>query len=275
MKAIVCDTHGGPEVLRPAALPRPTPTDSELLIRVVSAAVARIDTEIRAGQASPVGMPAMPWVPGFAVAGVVEELGTSSRRFRRGDRVWACSRTPELDRGCYAEFVSVHESAASVMPNKLLFEEASAIPLHGLAAWQLLETLELDKGARLTVHGATGGVGHLLVQMCRQREIVVTAICASEDRDFLLEQGATATRLPTDHDPTGDRFTDAVVDLRPGGPTQLQLRPNGDQLGLLAALVDQKRLEPCIRGMLPLKAAADAHRQLESEDGRGVLTLNL
>lgn len=271
MKAIACDTHGGAEVLRPAARPRPVPARSELLIRVVSAGVARIDAEIREGSMGPLQAPAMPWIPGWSVAGVVEELGEGSGRYRCGDRVWACSKTRELDRGCYAEYVAVAEDAMSPLPNKLLFEEASAIPVHGLAAWQLLfDTLRLKEGMHLLLHGGTGGIGHLALQLCRQRKIQVTTIGKTEDREFVLEYGATEH-----HESTPDGSFDATLDLRAGKLMDFQLRPDGEQLGLLAGLVDLKQLRPFVRKMLSLKQAADAHRQLESEPGHGVITLNL
>ena len=132
MRAIAIDEFGGPEKLRQMALPRPRPEKGEVLIRVVSAGVNPVDCEIREGKLRDTFKHRFPLIPGWDVAGVVEEFGEGASRFRKGDRVWAYARKPTVQGGCYAEYVSIPEKSVALMPAKLLFEEAAAVPLAAL-----------------------------------------------------------------------------------------------------------------------------------------------
>jgi NADPH:quinone reductase-like Zn-dependent oxidoreductase len=92
MRAIAIDEFGGPEKLKLVELPRPKPGKGEILIKVVAAGVNPVDYKIREGMLEALMPHAFPLIPGWDVAGVVEEQGEGAGRFRRGDRVWAYAR---------------------------------------------------------------------------------------------------------------------------------------------------------------------------------------
>src|SRR6185295_19631250 len=129
MRAMAIEEFGGPDKLRAMALPRPRPGRGELLVRAVAAGVNRVDCKIREGLLAEAFPHRFPLVPGWDVAGVVEEFGEGASGFRKGDRVFACARRETIQWGCYAEYVAVSERSLAPMPTKLLFEEAASVPL--------------------------------------------------------------------------------------------------------------------------------------------------
>ena len=118
MRAIAIEKFGGPELLHEMDLPRPKPGKGEILIRVVAAGVNPVDWKIREGYLQELMPHAFPLIPGWDVAGVVEEHGEGASRFRRGDRIWAYARKPTVQWGCYAEYVTVREEDVALMPTR-------------------------------------------------------------------------------------------------------------------------------------------------------------
>jgi len=310
MRAMAIDAFGGPEKLRLVDLPRPLPRRDQLLIRVVAAGVSRLDCRIRAGDAQPPNDPSFPLVPGFEVAGVVEELGESIGRFRKGDRVW--SFVPH--RGCYAEYVAVEEESVALMPTKLLFEEAAAFPLCALAAQQaLFERAPIDSDSTVLIHGASGGVGHFAVQLAAAAGATVHGTARSEDHGFLNELGAGScidysrqavvepalALAPQGYDlvldtvggsaressyavlKAGGRLISLVDPAADDSPRPdvtshyLQARPDAMALGTMAKQIDLKRFRTHVQKIYGLRDAPEAHRTLEEGHVRGRLVLNL
>lgn len=165
MKAIRVHELGGPETLRLDELPIPQPGPGRLLIRVAAAGVNFADTAIRRGRF--LMQPALPYVPGFEVAGTVVAHGdgTDPRRFPLGARVAALT----LDGGGYAEFVVARAAHTIRLPEELSFEEGAAFPIQGLSAYHALTTMgRLRQGETVAVLAAAGGVGTLALQLARQ-----------------------------------------------------------------------------------------------------------
>lgn len=166
MKAVAMHAFGGPEVLVVTDLPRPKPDRGELLIRTLAAGVNPVDWKIREGSLSRVPH-GFPLIPGWDVAGVVDELGEGCQRFRKGERVFAYARKLHIQWGTYAEYVCVPERHVALMPPSLLFEEAAAIPCAALTAEQALARAGLAAGATLLVLNGSGGVGHFALQLAK------------------------------------------------------------------------------------------------------------
>ena len=213
MRAMAIEKFGGSDVLLPMDLPRPTPGDGEVLIRIVSAGVNPVDCLVREGRLAEFWPHRFPLVPGWDVAGVVDELGPGTQAVRKGDKVWGYAVKPVVQWGCYAEFVTVSESNIAPMPAKLLFEEAAAVPLAGLAAYQALfgESGRRSDGTVL-VHGAAGGVGHFAVQLAREAGITVVATAGADNLGFV--QGLGAARV-IDH--ASEDFVEATRRFCPEG----------------------------------------------------------
>ncbi len=160
MRAIIVEQTGGPEVLRPAERPVPEPAAGEVLIRIHVAGVNYIDTYHRRGLYP---LP-LPFTPGIEGAGEVAALGEGVDRFRVGDRVVFC-----LGMGGYAEYAAVPAWKVAPLPPEVDEEAGVTAMCQGLTAHYLTtDTFPLQPGQWALVHAAAGGVGLLLVQMCRR-----------------------------------------------------------------------------------------------------------
>ncbi len=315
MRAVAITEFGGPDKLRAMDLPRPKPGRGEILLRVVASGVSPMDWKIREGLLAGAFPHHFPLVPGWDAAGVVEELGEGTSRWRKGDRVWAYTRRPEIQWGTYAEFVTVLERNASLMPARLLFEEAAAVPMAGLTAWQaLIGKAGVAAGATVLVHGAAGGVGHVAVQLARDAGATVFGTAGSANQEFVLAQGAAAALDYTREDfrealrRHRSEGVDVVLDtvggevlarsweiVKPGGclvslcerpdPAEAARRgvrgeyvlaePDGEQLRRLASLVERGRLKPHVQTIHPLAEAAAAQDEVRAGHVRGKLVLAL
>jgi NADPH:quinone reductase-like Zn-dependent oxidoreductase len=315
MRAIAIEEFGGPEKLKQCTLPRPKAEKGEILIHVVAAGVNRVDCLIREGHLEGRFPHHFPLVPGWDVAGVVEELGEGATRFRKGDRVWALAMKPELQWGCYAEYVNISEAQVAHMPAKLLFEEAATVPLAALTAQQCLFARPgLGPNSSVLIHAAAGGVGHFAVQLAKLTGATVYGTSGTAKLPFVLGLGATAGFDYTSEDfvsalgrhcPDGvDLVLDAVGGevlersyevLKPGGrlvsivdePSadaaqrrganahSLLVKPDADQLSHFATLFDMKKLCTKVQKIYELSDAAEAHRVLEEGHVQGKLVLNI
>lgn len=315
MRVIAIDSFGGSERLVPRDLPRPRPGKGEILIRVVAAGVNPVDFKIREGMLAELMPHAFPLVPGWDAAGVVEELGEQSTRFRRGDRVWTYARKPTVQWGCYAEYVAVPEESVAPMPTSLLYEEAASVPLAALTAFQaLFGKPGLELGSQVLVHAAAGGVGHFAVQLAHRAGAEVYGTAGTANQGFVMELGAAGAIDYTKEDLSeaakrhcaegfdlvldgvGGETLEASYELvRPGGrlacivdapePERAKARgihahflfvePEAEQLRTLARMVDEKTLRTHVQKIYALSDAAQAHDEIEAGHVRGKLVLNL
>jgi NADPH:quinone reductase-like Zn-dependent oxidoreductase len=184
MKAAVIDRYGGPEELHVATLPVPEPDADEVLIRLASAGVGVWDADIRAGEFE-IGPRRFPKVIGNDGAGEVVAVGSRVKRVRIGDRVYAFS----MDGGFYAQYLAVKQDSVAPLPSGLSVEPAGALGADGITALRGLEdTLHLRRGEKLLVFGASGGIGHLAVQLGKRLGAEVFGIASGEDGVALVRR---------------------------------------------------------------------------------------
>ena len=304
MKAVRVHEHGGPDKLRVEDVPRPVPGEGELLVRVRAAGVNPVDAWKRAG-----GMRgSLPMVPGHDIAGVVAAVGGKVTRFRPGDEVFAMLA---LDRGGgYAGYAIVREAEGARRPRGVSFDEAAGVPLTGLTAWQaLIETAKLARGQTVLIHGGSGGVGSMAIQLARLRGARVLATASAKNLALVKQLGAhRAIDYRAERFEDVARDVDVVLDtvggetlarslacLKRGGivvslvdradpravaergirAASILVRPDGAQLAELARLIERRRLRPAPTQVLPLADAARAHEQIETLHTRGKLVLRV
>ena len=229
MKAVTQHAFGGPEVLELEEVPRPEPLPSEVLIRVQAAGVNPVEPFIRSGMFPLLGQP--PFILGWDVSGIVEEVVPGVNRFRVGDEVFGMPMFPR-PAGTYAEYVTAPSLQLARKPSTINHVHAAAIPMAGLTAWQsLVDVARVGAGQRVLIHGAGGGVGHIALQIAKARGAHVTCTASAAKHDFLRELGADE---PIDYR-TRDfaeevRDVDVVFDVIGGdyGPRSFRtLRPGG------------------------------------------------
>jgi NADPH2:quinone reductase len=209
MKAIHMTATGpADEVLQLIDIPEPqitTPTG--IKVQLKAAGVNPVDTKLRkAGVLYPDALPA---VLGCDGAGIVTEVGSEAKRFTPGDRVWFCHGGLGGAQGNYAEMTVLDENTAQPMPASLGFEQAAALPLVLITAWEaLFDRARLSAGQTALVHGGAGGVGHVAIQLAKSAGArVATTISSEEKADFVTSLGADLAINYREED-----FVDAIMD---------------------------------------------------------------
>ncbi|UZJ33071.1 NADP-dependent oxidoreductase [Streptomyces endophytica] len=207
MRAVVQDAFGGPEVLRVAQVARPVPLPTEVLVRVHAAGVNPVDWKTRAvGGLGVLGDP--PFTLGWDVSGVVAEVGFGVHTLKVGDEVFGMPWFPRAA-SAYAEYVTAPARQFVRKPAALSHEEAAAVPLAALTAWQILvDAADVRPGQRVLIHAAAGGVGHFAVQIARHLGAQVIGTARAGKHPWLRELGAAELI-----DYTAVRFEDAVKDV--------------------------------------------------------------
>jgi NADPH:quinone reductase-like Zn-dependent oxidoreductase len=308
MTSVCIYGYGGPGVLKQTRSPRPHQGRDEVLVRVHAAGVNPVDWKIREGHLRQTLGHTLPLILGWDVSGVVESIGSTVGRFKVGDEV--ISR-PDLTRdGAFAEFICVRESEVAPKPPSMDHVHAAGLSLAGLTAWQaLFDAGGLARGQRVLIHAAAGGVGHLAVQLAKDKGAYVIGTASSNNHEFLRELGIDEVI-----DYRTDRFEEAIqpVDLvldAVGGDTQSRswkvlrrggtlvsivtppsaelatahgakgafvfVRPDAAQLAELGRLVDEKRMRVVVETVLPLSEAALGLDLSERGHARGKIVLQV
>nr|WP_296066016.1 NADP-dependent oxidoreductase [uncultured Actinoplanes sp.] len=309
MKAIALDEHGDANVLKLVELPDPPVGPDTVRIRVKAAGVNPVDAKIRAGFLAGAFPHQFPLIPGWDVAGVVEDVGPAVTRFAPGDEVMAYARKDTVQAGTYAELVSVTETVTAPKTPALTFTEAGGLPLAGLTALQALMAGDVSHGDVVLVHAAAGGVGHLAVQLARALGATrVIGTASAGNHDFLRSLGAEPIEYGDDLPSRlaslvgGDGRVDAAVDLIGGdalkqspslvrhparvvsvvdpavkdrGGRYVFVRPDGAMLTRLGELATRGRLRVEVAREIPLAQAAEAQRVVEEGHVRGKVVLTV
>jgi len=189
MKAFLLDSYGKQRALRLADVPDPTVGDDEVLVQVRAAGVNLLDAKIRSGEFKLILPYRLPLVLGHDVAGVVVKVGPQVRQFKPGDEVYA--RADDFRIGSFAEFIAVREASLAPKPPGVSMEEAAAIPLVGLTAWQaLVEKAQLKKGQKVFIQAGSGGVGSFAIQLAKHLGATVATTTSTANVDWVKRLGA-------------------------------------------------------------------------------------
>lgn len=184
MKAVRFHDYGGPEVLVIDQIPQPVPGDGQVLIRVHVAAVNPADWKIRAGYFKQFMPMTLPVTPGLEGAGVVAAVGAGVTQFKPGDAIFGPFT------GSNAEYAVAPASDVFLKPANLSFEQAATVPVGALTAWAaVIETAQVQKGQRVLVHGAAGGVGLYAAQLARWKGAHVTGTASTGNAAFVRSLG--------------------------------------------------------------------------------------
>ncbi|WP_439882655.1 NADP-dependent oxidoreductase [Pontibacter sp. MBLB2868] len=194
MKAAIYKEFGGAEKIEVTTVDVPEVKEGEVLVRVKAAGVNPVDAAVREGYLKDFLPYEFPVIPGWDVAGVIEERGFSARRFEVGDAVYAYARRPVVQHGTFAEYIIIPESYLAAKPENISFEEAAGIPLVGLTAYQsLFDAGKLQQGQTVLILGASGGVGSLGIQLAKNAGATVIGVASEKNHAFMKELGADHT----------------------------------------------------------------------------------
>lgn len=308
MKAMVLDSYGLHPKLK--ELPEPQAGEHEVRIRVKATSVNPIDWKTANGETRPVLFAKFPdWIPGFDVAGEIDQLGPNVKGFSVGQRVHARMKT----NGANAELAIATTDVTCAMPEGMSFGDAAALPLTGMTALQgLRDKGHLRANEKVLVNGASGGVGQFAVQIARAEGAQVTGVCSARNEAMVRRLGAqqvidyAAPNAFDAHRESFDLIFDAVGEnvgamrsmLKPGGRyvtpvfngalmgraifnlvsrkkiTFVLLSPNARDLAQLDALYAEKRLEVVIAERFPFNELPAAWERSRSGRAAGKIVID-
>ena len=250
MKAIVYKRYGSPDVLQLTELPKPAPKDNEILIRTQATTVTAGDWRVRS-LAMPAGFriisrlvlgvfgPRQPLL-GSELAGDVESVGGDVRKFKVGDAVVGFTGA---SLGCYAEYKCMPEDGGvALKPANLSYDEAAALSSGGTTALSFYRKGKLQRGEKVLVNGASGGVGTAAVQLARHFGADVTGVCSAGNAELVRSLGANRIIDYTKEDFTRNGETyDVIIDTAGTARysrSRNSLKENGRLLIVLGGLAD-------------------------------------
>ncbi|MBM7439334.1 NADP-dependent oxidoreductase [Streptomyces sp. HB132] len=205
MKAIVFDAFGGTEVLHEAEIAIPQPGPGQVRVRVQAVGVNPVDGKIRSGVMEAIFPTTLPAVPGGELAGVVDAVGEGVDDLKVGDEVLGWS-----DTGSYAQYALAPAAVLAPKPVGLEWTNAAALPVASDGAERVLDLLDVTSGEALLIHGASGALGTIAVQLAVARGARVIGTAGPANQEYLTSLGATALVY-------GDDLVHRVRELAPEG----------------------------------------------------------
>lgn len=314
MKAAIINHFGPPEVLEIKELEKPVPNDNEVLIKIKFTGINPVDTKVRAGTSGMSKQLQLPAILGWDVSGTIESVGKNVTEFQTGDEVFGCIGFPALGK-TYAEFATADPKLITKKPTNVSFEEAAAVPLAGLTAYQAInEHLKVSEGQKILIQAAAGGVGHLAVQFAKLNGAFVAGTASEKNEDFLKSLGVDQF-IDYKKEKFEDVFQngDAVLDamggeilyrsfscVKKGGrvvclpsstkndPKAIELakqhevemiwpmmHTDGEEMALIARLLEQKKLQVKIDKIFTLDEIVEAHKSIETHDTDGKIIVKI
>ena len=266
MRAIALDRFGGPETLKVQTVPVPEVDADEILIHVESAGVGAWDPfEREGGFVEVLGQtPKFPYVLGTDGAGTVAAVGGEVTELKEGDRVYAAALGNPKG-GFYAEYAVVKADNASVIPGSLNMDQAAVLPSDGLTALKgLEEVLDLQPDESVMIFGASGGIGHLAVQLAKRLGARVFAVASGEDGvSFVKRLGADAAV-----DGHSDKVLDVAREFAPDGIDAALVTAGGEATDRALSAIRPSGRIAYPNGVVP-EPKAPARVSIDAYDGEG------
>lgn len=305
MKAIQFSNYGDSSVLELHQTDQPKAKAGEVLIKISATTVNPWDIKVRSGAMQKMVPISFPYTPGIDVAGTVEAVGEHVNRLKIGDKVFANPSS-----GSYAEYISVKEQIVSTIPNNVTLAEAAALTIPLTTAYSLLiEAGDLESGQKILIHGASGGVGTILIQMAKALGAYVIGTASGKGLELIKSLGADEvidyksqdfSQLVSDIDLIadlvgGETQTKSYPLIKRGGKLLSLVMPTSDELakeyGITAkfvnsspayeklafgkALVEAGKIKVHIARTMPLEDAAAAQDLISSGGVNGKIVLEV
>ncbi|MGL1904126.1 MAG: NAD(P)-dependent alcohol dehydrogenase [Fibrobacterales bacterium] len=323
MKAVVCTKYGAPEVLTIQDVPKPSPKPNEVLIKIVATTVSSADCRVRS-----FNVPLSFWLPaklvlglfrprknilGIECAGIIESIGESVTRFKKGDQVFAFPGHYAF--GTYAEYTTIDQNGnIACIPNNTNYNEAASLNLGGQTALTFLRKAGISQGKNILIYGASGSVGSAAVQIAKSYGLNVTGVCSSGNLDLVTSLGADSVIDYTTHDFTQmggayDIIFDTVGKTKPSNCIKVltqkgvylqtvsppahsikmfcytlftrkrciggSFHPKPEDMLTIKELVEAEQLKPIIDSYYPLEQIVEAHRRADTGRKKGNIVITL
>jgi len=331
MKAIVFTEYGTPDVLKIKEVAKPAPKENEILVRVHATPINYGDLIARNfGNLTPgeFNMPTPLYLPsrmafgwnkprvnilGSELAGEVEAVGRAVTKFKTGDAVFAYLG---MNMGANAEYVCIPEAGSvALKPSNLSYDETSTLPYGAIMATSLLAKANLQRGQKVLINGASGGIGSMAVQLAKHFGADVTGVCGTPRLEFVKSLGADRVIDYTKEDFTQNGETyDLIFDIlgrSSFSQVRRSLKPNGiyllasfkmkallqmlwtsitggkqkvicsfanetsESLTFVKGLVEEGKIKAIVDKRFPMEQAAEAHRYVEGGHKQGNVVITI
>ncbi len=314
MKAVILNQFGPPEELTMTEIDRPEINKEQVLVKIMAAGINPVDTKVRAGTSGMSKRLKLPAILGWDMSGIIERVGEKVTGFKAGDAVMGCIGFPGLG-NAYAEFTIADPNVLAKKPNNISFDEAAAVPLAGLTAYQAInEHLEITSGQRILIQAAAGGVGHLALQFAKLNGAYVSGTASEKNEKFLTSLGLDQfidykkekfeTKV-NDLDAVldamgGDVLYRSIACVKRGGivvclpsstkddPKAIELakeygvkllwpmmHTDGPQMKIIAELMEQKKLRVFVEKIFTLEQMVWAHKAVETHSTKGKVVVRI
>ncbi|MGP4106494.1 NADP-dependent oxidoreductase [Virgibacillus sp. L01] len=310
MKAIVINEYGSANQLVEEEVPKPVIADDQVLVELHATSINPIDWKLREGYLKEKFPFDFPIILGWDAAGVVSEVGHSVSNFSVGDRVFA--RPATTKDGTYAEYTAVDKNLLAKIPEEISFEEAAAVPLTGLTAWQcLVDICDVKSDDKVLIHAGSGGVGSFAIQIAKSFDAHVASTASGKNEGFLKELGVDQfINYQTENFEEEITDFDIVLDTMGGGIQQKSydvlkeggklvsiaeppdenlaeskgikasfhwLEPDGKQLAKLGELMEKWEMKAHIGQTFPLseEEMREAHKLSETHHAKGKIVIKI
>ncbi|MEO9021905.1 MAG: NADP-dependent oxidoreductase [Ginsengibacter sp.] len=314
MKAAILKEFGKAENIEIVDVPNPEINDEQVLIRVMAVGINPVDTKVRAGTSGMSKRIKLPAILGWDVSGIIVKAGKNVSDFKEGEAVFGCIGFPGLG-SAYAEYTLADPKVLAKKPDNISFEEAAAVSLVGLTAWQAIhEQIHLTSGQSILIQAAAGGVGHLAVQFAKINGGYVSGTASEKNKAFLKSLGVDQFI-----DYKKEKFdeivhnADAAIDaiggnvlyrtikcVKRGGvvvclpsstkddPKAIEIakelgiqliwpmmHTDGTQLRIIADLLKQEKIQVFVDKIFTLNQIARAHKAIETHGTKGKIVVKI
>lgn len=306
MKAVVYTEYGPPEVFQLKDVPKPTPKDNEILVKVHASTVTAGTQWARSGRHPDskfftfavrlvFGLTKpRKQILGYEVSGEVESIGKDVKLFKEGDQIFGT--TTGLKNGAYAEYVCLPEEwrkgVVARKPANSTFEEAAAIPVGGMTTLHILRKANIHRGQKVLIYGASGSLGTYAVQLAKNLGAEVTGVCSTSNLELVRSLGADKVIDYTKEDFTQEgKIHDVVfeaVGKIPKSNCMKALKKNGtyltsgspttettEKLLFIKKLSEAGEIRPVIDRCYPLEQIAEAHRYVDKGHKKGNVVITV
>ena len=212
MKSMILNDYGSDSTFEMTDTAKPTPSKNHVLVKIAASSVNTVDTMIRnMGKDLPLS-PDTPAILGMDFAGTIVQLGDNVTDFKIGDEVYGCAGGLASLPGTLAEYISADVKLIAHKPKNLSMREAAALPLVGITAYEGLERAGIKSGQKVLVHGGSGGVGHVAVQLAKHFGADVYSTGGGDQQLSLIKDlGATPINYKTEKvEAYKNKYTDGV-----------------------------------------------------------------